>query len=177
MAVIGQIRKHSGLLILIVGVALAAFVLGDFLKPSNSRPRQYVGIVDGDEISTIEFNNRVNERIEATKNQRKTDKLTPQDNFQIRQSIWNEMVEKVLLDKELTLLGLTVTPDELSDQILGDNPHQYITQSFANPNTGKFDPQMLRNFLQNLDSQDRDMKKRYLNAVRNVKCGTVVCVL
>ncbi|MEZ5197093.1 MAG: hypothetical protein R2764_12000 [Bacteroidales bacterium] len=33
MAIIGTIRKQSGLLIIIVGVALAAFVLGDFLKP------------------------------------------------------------------------------------------------------------------------------------------------
>ena len=38
MAVIGRIRKHSGLLIIIIGVALAAFVLGDFVKkrPKNS---------------------------------------------------------------------------------------------------------------------------------------------
>ena len=30
MAVIGKIRKHSVLLIVVIGVALAAFVLGDF---------------------------------------------------------------------------------------------------------------------------------------------------
>ncbi|MCF8366234.1 MAG: SurA N-terminal domain-containing protein, partial [Bacteroidales bacterium] len=169
MAAIGQIRKHSGLIILIVGIALAAFVLGDFLKPSSSRPRQVVGVVDGEEISTIVFENKVNERIEATKNQRQTDKLSPQDIYQIRQGIWNEMIEDILLAEEFEKLGLTVTPDELSDQILGDRPHQYVTQSFTNPNTGSFDRDMLRNFLQNLDNADPEMRKRYLNLEALVK--------
>lgn len=169
MAVIGQIRKHSGLLIVIVGIALAAFVLGDFLKPSASRPNQYVGSVDGTEISTIDFETKVDERIEATRNQRQTDKLSPQDIFQIRQAVWNEMVEDILLEEELEDIGLNVTSEELSDQILGENPHQFVKQSFTNPNTGAFDQEMLRNFLQNLDNQNPDMKRRYLNLESLVK--------
>ncbi len=169
MAVIGQIRKHSGLLIVIVGIALAAFVLGDFLKPSASRPSQNVGSVDGTEISIIDFETQVDERIEATKNQRQTDKLSPQDIFQIRQAVWNEMIEDILLEKELEEIGLTVTSEELSDQILGEDPHQFVKQSFTNPNSGAFDPEMLRNFLQNLDNQNPDMKRRYLNLESLVK--------
>jgi len=165
MAAIGQIRKHSGLIILVVGIALAAFVLGDFFKasPNTGRQRQYVGAIDGEEISTVVFETKVNDRVEATKNQRQTDKLTPQDIYQIRQAIWNEMVEEVLLAEELDKLGLTVTSEELSDQILGENPHQYIKQSFTNPSTGAFDGEMLRNFLQNLDNANPEMRKRYLN--------------
>lgn len=171
MAAIGQIRKHSGLIILVVGIALAAFVLGDFFKasPNTGRQRQYVGAIDGEEISTVVFENKVNDRVEATKNQRQTDKLTPQEIYQIRQAIWNEMVEDALLAKELDKLGLTVTSEELSDQILGEDPHQYIKQSFTNPNTGAFDRDMLRNFLQNLDNANPEMRKRYLNLESIVK--------
>lgn len=169
MAVIGQIRKHSGLLIVIVGIALAAFVLGDFLKPSSSRPSQTIGTVDGSEISIIDFENKVDERLEATRNQRQSEKLDPQEIYQIRQAVWNEMVEDILLEEELDKLGLTVTPQELTDQILGDNPHQYVKQSFTNPNTNTFDPEMLRNFLTNLDNQNPDMKRRYLNLESLVK--------
>jgi len=171
MAAIGQIRKHSGLIILVVGIALAAFVLGDFFKgnPNAGRQRQYVGAIDGEKISTLVFETKVNERVEATKNQRQTDKLSPQDIYQIRQGIWNEMVEDVLLAKELDKLGLTVTSEELSDQILGENPHQYIKQSFTNPNTGAFDREMLRNFLQNLDNANPEMRKRYLNLESIIK--------
>lgn len=170
MAVIGQIRKHSGLIVVIVGIALAAFVLGDFLKPrSGRRLNNVVGTVDGTEISVIDFENKVEERIDATKNQRKTDKLSPQDIFQIRQGVWNEMVEDILLNEEMNKIGLTVTSDELSDQILGDNPHQYVKQSFTNPNTGAFEQEMLRNFLTNLDNQSPDMKHRYLNLESLVK--------
>jgi hypothetical protein len=40
MALIGDIRKRSGLLVVIIGVALAAFVLGDLLSNRSPRWRQ-----------------------------------------------------------------------------------------------------------------------------------------
>ena len=39
MAVIGNIRKHSALLVIVIGIALAAFVLGDFACPVKYLPR------------------------------------------------------------------------------------------------------------------------------------------
>jgi len=45
MALIGTIRKQSGLLIVIIGLALAAFILGDFLKSGPSRSQQYIAEV------------------------------------------------------------------------------------------------------------------------------------
>lgn len=169
MAAIGQIRKHSGLLIVIIGIALAAFVLGDFLKPSGSNQRLYIGEIDGEEIPSIKFNNDVEERLEATRNQRQQERLSPQDIFQIKQGVWNQMVEEIILGKEYDKLGLSVTPEELSDQILGDSPHQFVKQSFTNPNTGTFDPEMVKSFLQNLNSADPGMKRRYLNLEKMVK--------
>jgi peptidyl-prolyl cis-trans isomerase D len=47
MAVIGKIRKRSGLLVVIIGVALAAFVLGDFLNPGSRRRTPMIGIIAG----------------------------------------------------------------------------------------------------------------------------------
>jgi peptidyl-prolyl cis-trans isomerase D len=169
MAAIGQIRKHSGLLIVIIGVALAAFVLGDFLKPSNRNQRLYVGQVGGEEISSEAFSARVEERIQATKNQRQNETLSPDDIFQIRQAVWNEMVNDILLTREYNELGLAVTSDELTDQIVGDQPHQYVKQSFTDPNSGNFDPAVVVNFLQNLDNTDPDMRKRYLSLESMVK--------
>ncbi len=169
MAAIGQIRKHSGLLIVIIGIALAAFVLGDFLKPSRSSQRLYIGEVAGEEISSIDFNTEVEERLETTRNQRQQERLSPQDIFQVKQSVWTQMVEEIVLGKEYDKLGISVTSDELSDQILGAQPHQFVRQSFTNPNTGAYDPEMVKSFLQNLNSADPDMKKRYLTLEAMVK--------
>lgn len=60
MAVIGNIRKHSTFLVIIIGVALAAFVLGDFTRQRNRTARTMVaGEVDDEKISIIDFNAKV----------------------------------------------------------------------------------------------------------------------
>jgi len=169
MALIGQIRKHSGLLVIIIGVALAAFVLGDFLKPRNKYRANYVGEIAGDEIPIQEFNDKTEEQIQIRKEQQKSDKISQDDIYQIKQGIWSQMVEKILMGKEYDELGLTVTSDELSDQILGDTPHKFVIQSFRNPKTNAFDAEMVKNFLGNLDNQSADMKRRYLSLEKMVK--------
>jgi peptidyl-prolyl cis-trans isomerase D len=169
MALIGQIRKHSGLLVVVIGVALAAFVLGDFLKPSQQRQDMYIGEIGGIEITSQEFFQKVNEQEQVTKEQRKTEKLEAQDLFQIKQSVWNQFVQEIIMAEEYLRLGLTVTSEELSEQILGENPHKYVQQSFTNPNTQKYDPEMVKSFLQNLDGQSADMRRRYLSLETMVK--------
>lgn len=169
MALIGQIRKQSGLLVIIIGVALAAFVLGDFLKPRNKYRANYIGEIAGDEIPIKEFNDKTEEQIQMQKDQQQNDKLSQDDLYQVKQGIWSQMVEKILMGKEYDELGLTVTSDELSDQILGDNPHKFVIQSFRNPNTNAFDAEMVKNFLGNLDNQSADMKRRYLSLEKMVK--------
>ncbi len=169
MALIGQIRKHSGLLVVIIGVALAAFVLGDFLKPSQGYQENYIGEIAGEEIPSQDFFQKVNEQEQVTKEQRKTDNLDPQDVFQIKQSIWTQLVQEIIMSQEYEKIGLTLTTDELTDQILGDNPHKYVQQSFTDPNTQTFNHEMVTSFLQNLDGQSPDMKRRYLNLEKMVK--------
>lgn len=169
MAVIGQIRKHSGLIIVIVGVALAAFVLGDFLQPRNQYQVNYIGEIAGEEILAQDFNSKVEEQIQIRREQQQSDKLSEQDAYQIRQGVWSSMVEEIIMGQEYKKLGLTVTSEELSDQILGPEPHRFVQQSFKNPNTQTFDREMVQNFLQNLDEQQPDMKRRYLNLEKMVK--------
>ena len=63
MAIIGNIRKHSGLVVIIVGVAIAAFVIGDFSKKTN-RGSNDVGSVNGESIPYTEVNGEVEKNIE-----------------------------------------------------------------------------------------------------------------
>lgn len=169
MAVIGQIRKHSGLLVVIIGVALAAFVLGDFLKPSGNRQTTVIGEIDGMEIPVQVFNDKVAEQIQNRKDQQQTDRLTAQDEFQIRQQVWNQLIEETIMGNQFDKIGLTVSKEELSNDILGEIPNRLVMQSFTDPNSGTFDPQTVRNFLQNLNQQPPDMQKRYLSLEKMVK--------
>lgn len=169
MAVIGQIRKHSGLLIVIIGVALAAFVLGDFLKPSQSRPTSVIGEIDGTEIPVQSFNDKVAEQLQNRRDQQQSERISPQDEFQIRQQVWNQLIEEVIMGNVFEKIGLVVTTEELSNEILGPEPNRLVQQSFTDPNSGTFNPDVVKNFIQNLDQQTPDMKRRYLSLERMVK--------
>ena len=174
MAVIGRIRKHSGLLIIIIGVALAAFVLGDFVKKSPKN-NNVLAEVAGEKINPVDFNKKVEENIQIRKQNAGRENLTPAENFEIRQSTWTQMMNEIVLNKQYDELGIGVTVDELNDLIRGKNPHPYIVQNFKDPKTGQFDPKLVSDFLQNLDKVDPAMKERYLmleKAIKNDRLNT-----
>src|SRR5664279_2522942 len=124
MAIIGRIRKHSGLAVIIVGVAIAAFVIGDFGK-KRVKGTNEIGSINGEAIPYPEFTNKVEESIQNQKDNSGTDKITDEETFSIRQNTWNSFVKDVILQSEYDELGITVSSDELFDQVQGKNPHRY----------------------------------------------------
>jgi len=168
MAAIGQIRKHYGLLVAIIGIALAAFILGDLFK---SKPRQAVniGVVDGEEISYKDFSLEVEKSVDAEKTNKKKLQLASSEIFRIKQTVWNKMVKEIIMDKELDELGLTVTSDELFDLVQGENPHRYILQYFKDPQTGKYNSDMVNQYLQNLDQMPRENQLQWIEFEKAIK--------
>ena len=162
MAVIGKIRKQSAFLIIIIGVALAAFVLGDFAKGGGGGSREVnVGVIDGEDVTIMDFNKKVDQNIEATKQQQNKERLTYEETFRLRNDTWKQMINEVLLNKEYEALGLNVTSEELFEIIQGPNPHPLIIQSFTNPQTGAFDRSLVLQFLQTLDQRDPEIKQQW----------------
>lgn len=162
MAVIGKIRSYSGLLIAVIGIALAAFVLGDFLGygPTGAQTME-VGQVGRTKIVYPEFEERVEQAVENWRNQ--TQRQTPEarEAFQIRQQVWDQMVRELLMAREFEQLGIRVSADELTELVIGDDPHPAVLQSFTNPNDGSFDPQSVIEFIQNLDQMDPSMQNQW----------------
>jgi peptidyl-prolyl cis-trans isomerase D len=170
MAVIGKIRKHSLLLIVVIGVALAAFVLGDlFQGGGGGRPVVNVATIGGDDISIIEFNRKFEQNADATRQQMQNERLSQDDLFRIREQTWNQILQEVIMGKELDKLGLTVTTEELFDQVQGPNPHPAILQNFSNPETGEYDRSMVLNYLQNLDNMQPAAKEQWLVFEKYIK--------
>lgn len=168
MAVIGKIRQRSGLLIVVIGVALAAFILGDFAK-KNNRQTVNIGVVNGENISIQDFNRKFEDNAEATRKQRQTERLPQDELFRIRENTWNQVVQDMVMQKEYDKLGLLVTSEELFDQIQGSNPHPAVISNFQNPETGAFDRSMVLNYLQNLDQMQQAAKDQWLVFERYIK--------
>ncbi|HLO92501.1 MAG: peptidylprolyl isomerase [Chloroflexota bacterium] len=172
MALIGEIRKKSAFITIVIGLALALFVLGDFVgnkRPGRGRGVNLIGEINGDKVLITDFNARVDQNIEAQRLNSGKENLSQDEQFQIRQQTWEQMVNETLLQEQVAEIGVTVTTEELDDLIRGKNPHPYIRQSFTDPKTGQYDPANVINFLQNLDKVDPEMKQRYLAIEKAIK--------
>ncbi|HBH05839.1 MAG TPA: hypothetical protein DDX92_04460 [Flavobacteriales bacterium] len=135
MAVIGNIRKHSGLLIVLIGGALLLFVLGDFLGSSTvffQGTQNEVGVIDGKEVGLLEYNREV-DQMEQSLN-RQIDEAT---RVQIRNEVWNNLVREKVLMPEYEALGLKVSDEEIMDIIKNDPTNPNLRQYFTDQQTGQ----------------------------------------
>ena len=160
MAAIGKIRQHYGILVIIIGLALLAFVLGDLMKSTGRRRQNDVAVVNGDKISYQDYANRADQNLQNQKRMYGT--LTNDQTFSIRQQTLDQMIREIIMQKEFKSLGLAVSADELTDQFLGENPNQYVAQSFTGQD-GKFDKEMLQNYINNFDNFDAETQTAWIN--------------
>jgi len=118
------------------------------LKKSNRRDVN-AGKVDGVQITIMGFNKKLDENIQHTKQQQRTKSLSTNETFRVREQTWEQIVRKILMDKQYKDLGITVTADEMFNLIQGPNPHPLIKQYFVNPKTGRYDRNLVIQYLQN----------------------------
>ncbi|WP_165156558.1 peptidylprolyl isomerase [Parabacteroides sp. ZJ-118] len=159
MATLEKIRSKAGLLVLVVGLALFAFIIGDFLNSGSTYFRQSqerIAEIDGEVVKIQDYQGRVDEMAEMYKMQSGSASLPEEYMTQIRQSVFDAMVQEVVLDEATAELGMEVSPEELFDMVQGENISPLIQQMqmFTNPQTGAFDKAALLNFLKQIDSDN-----------------------
>ncbi len=168
MAIIGTIRKNSQLAVIIVGVAIAAFVLSDLFK-GGARQAPPIAVVNGEEVSYLEFSNKLDRNLENARINLEKENLSQQEIADIRETTWNEYMEDLIMGEEYSELGLIVTPDELFDQVQGPDPHPQIRQIFFDQSIGAYNPQMVISFLQNLDRMEPAQRQQWLALEQFIK--------
>lgn len=169
MAAIGSIRKHSTFLVIVIGVALAAFVLGDFVKNRRGSRDVNVGIVEGEDVTIMDFNAEAEKNIDAQMQQQKKDKLSSDETFSVKEQTWNDIVHRIIMDNEYDQIGLAVTPDELFDLVQGSHPHPLIKKYFTNPDTKKYDRDLVIKYLKNLESMPEEAQQQWFRFEKYIK--------
>lgn len=144
MALIGKIRKNFWFVLILLGLALAAFILMDAQGsgPSGQVSSFTMGKVAGQKIDYQEFS-RTEQAYYRNANI---------DVFQKRNAIWNFYVEKALIEGEANKLGLQVSDEELMDLTYGPNPSPIIQSNWRNPQTGQVDVATLQQFRTQFES-------------------------
>lgn len=128
MATLEKIRSKSVLLLVVIGVALFAFIIGDFLNSGSTffGSGRTIATVDGEKIDILDFQKRYEEVSQQYQQQG-----YKQDPAVTQQQVLNQMIQEMLLNNEMEELGITVTNKELSQAMLGQNALPAMVQ-FAN---------------------------------------------
>jgi peptidyl-prolyl cis-trans isomerase D len=166
MAVLDKIRSKGVLLVGAVGLALLAFIVGDFLNSGSSyfnKTREIVAEIVGEDINIKDYTASIEQMTEVYKIETGKSELNDEMMTQLRTSVWESLVNEKILNAEAKKLGLAVSADELSDRLIGNNIHPLIQQrrSFASEN-GQFSRPILVQFLNSLEQtpENGDMKQQ-----------------
>ncbi len=155
MATLQKIRNRGPLLVIIVGLALFAFIAGDVMNSIQSaanESRQQVGEVYGKSISVHEFQDLVDEYAEVVKFTTGNNALNDAQLTQLRDQVWNNYVNNKLIAHEAEKLGLTVTDAEVQAVITEGTSPVLMQTPFRNEQTGRFDANVLKKFLTDYES-------------------------
>ncbi|MCP4121417.1 MAG: hypothetical protein GY751_06655 [Bacteroidetes bacterium] len=167
MAVIGAIRKRTGLLIGFIAVALLLFLMMDALSSnslvSGSGGGQNVGKIEGKKVDIQSYEKSVNnyqQRVEVLFPQAEINSV---NQAQFRDEVWDNFAMEALLGKDLQNMGLDVTADELGSSMWGENPHYFAQNVLVNPQTGQYDRNFARQYVISADQDENArLKVRHL---------------
>lgn len=167
MGIIGSIRKHSGIAVAVVGIAIVAFIIGDLAKNNNGVPD--MGRIDDQTITYNRYNEKVEEMENNYKAQQGIAQIPTDVEYQLRDQVWQNLVTEILTDKEFEKLGLQLSSAELNDMYMGTFIHPYIRQIFTDPQTGNFNPATVKQYISNFDNLDTAQRMQLVEIEKTVK--------
>lgn len=119
MATLEKIRSKSVLLLIIVGAALLAFIIGDFFTSGRTLfgTGTTIATAGDQKVDIQEFQRRVQQaqQQEQQAGRKSTDAAV------LQQRVLNDMIAEKLFDEEIKNLGIVVTDAELTEMMVGKN--------------------------------------------------------
>ena len=163
MASLQKIRNHGALLIAIVGLAMLAFILGDFLNSGSSffnRSRENVGVIEGQKIHYTEYEAAKDQLTEVYKIESGRTDFDEDTYAQIRNQVWNMYVMDYTLRAQAEKIGMDITADELTELCVGENVHQIIRgrRAFAGED-GQFSREAVKGLISAINNESDDAEQ------------------
>lgn len=165
MATLQTIRTKAGLLVaIVIGISLAAFILGDMFQGGTSvfqGNRLEVGEINGESIQYPQFQQEVEKLGDIYRMNTQQNQLDENTWVQVREQTWQTMIRDIVMNDVYKNLGIDVSSDELFDMLQGTNLHPIVQQLFRNPNTGQVDRGAVVQFLRNLETGVAPEQRQY----------------
>lgn len=127
MSALEQIRKRPALIISILGLALLLFIFTAISNPEKlfSDPST-IAKVDGKKIDYTEFQ----QRVDQLRSQYEAQGYKNLDNAMLQEQAMQSLIDEQLMNAEMEKLGITVTPEELGQVMLGENIPMVVQQMY-----------------------------------------------
>ncbi len=171
MAAIGSIRKHGVLLIIIVGVALLAFLLGDFDKFTYIFSNKNVMVkVDGKQLNE-KYDQEFNQNLLLLKVFNNKQTLSETETYQMHEFTWEQILEEEVLNDQLKGLGIVFSDEvivEITEEMVASlttqNPNQYLAKlvEYLAPNG---DYQQAISLISNIEDYKNDERAREIYSI------------
>ena len=150
-------------MITIVGLAMLAFILGDFLNSGSSffnRSRENVGVIEGQKVHYTEYEAAKEQLTEVYKIETGRSDFDEDMHSQIRNQVWNMFMMDYTLRAQAEKIGMDITKDELSELCIGNNIHQVIRsrRAFAGED-GQFSREAVISLLQAINQEGADAEQ------------------
>ncbi len=172
-----QLRENTKTILWVVVVAFVVSIFGIWgmnLRSGGERsdaPTDIVGKVDGIEISRRLYSNKFQELYNQIKMQRGEDfELSATDRFMLLEQAWENVIQDILLSREIERLGITVTENELVS-FLRRTPHPQLRQTFVDDN-GDFDYQAYLQALSDPQADWTELEKWGMAVLPSMKLET-----
>lgn len=167
MATLNTLRNKGGVLLaVVIGIALLAFVLGDMLTSGSTlmnSSKMNVGTVDGEKITAQEYGQTIDELTEVQRITTGREGSTDEQNEMLKAQAWDMLIREKALKPAVAAIGLGVSEDELVGLLSGPNVSPIVSQMFANPQTGVFDPVYLRQFVSQIGQDETGRMQMFWN--------------
>ena len=170
MATLNTLRTRGGVIVsIVIGIALLAFLLGDLSSAGNmmNARKMRVGEIDGNKIGYLEYTEQVDYLTGIQQTMTGKDALSSEEQMQVQNFAWDNLLNKYVLAPGFEDAGILVSENEQVDMVDGNYISPVITGTFVNPNTGVYDPAMLRNFVSNMDQDPTGKAGMIWNYMKN----------
>ena len=159
MATLEKIRSNGVLILIVIGFAMIAFIIGDFLNSSTSLfsdQNKDVAVINGEGVKIDEYSGLMDQLNTVYKIEYGENAINDQVQDQIQEMVWDHLVINQVMSDEAASLGLQVPSSELKDLIVGNriSPLVYQRRIFADQETGNFNPAQVREFIRYIDSDE-----------------------
>tara|TARA_B100000902_G_scaffold198469_1_gene189356 strand:+ start:121 stop:1908 length:1788 start_codon:yes stop_codon:yes gene_type:complete len=157
MAVLGQIRKRSIFLIIVIGMALFAFVIsGVFTSNGGFGANKPIGEINGEEIDYETFNMMVEQ----------AQTVYGLNTLNAVNLAWNQGIKNQALLQELDKLGIDAGKDQLEQIISGDE--SIVMNPLFQNEIGLFEFNKFSNYISQLKSTNPNMYNQWRLQEQNI---------